>query len=175
MINKKNINPLGEPYDDGSFSFIQPELEECYISLINSSFFALGRNITLHLVPERTLDVSGVQAVNETALHYNPLLGRAARPAPNIISTTRQPSVIHTHRDVIYIAHIKHGPKEADEKGGIPLLTDEVQTTTLFESLSHLDECESATIDGSRYVLDSKRPIGFQNVRYIISKWKKIN
>lgn len=174
MVDKINVTPLGLPSDDGSFSHVQPAMEECYASLMDSSFAALGRNIVLHLTPVRVVDASGVQT-STSAVHYNPFMGRAARPVPSTISTTRQPAVVHTHRDVTYVAHLRHGPKDADDKGGVELLTDEVQTTTVLASLSHITECESATIDGRRFVLDSSRIIGFQNARYVICKWKAIN
>ncbi len=174
MVDKKDVSPLGTPSDDGSFSFIQPGFESCYANLMNSSFAALGRNIVLHLTPERTVDASGVQQ-STGAVHYNPFMGRSARPVPNQISTTRQPAVRHVHRDVTYIAHIKHGPKDADDNGGVELLKDEVQTTTVLESLPHISECESVTIDGRRYTLESTRKIGLQNTRYVIAKWSAIN
>lgn len=173
MVDKIDVTPLGTPPDDGSFSFIQPEFEACYASLMNSSFAALGRSITLHLMPIRTVDASGVQA-STGAVQYNPFMGRSARPVPSTISTTRQPAVIHTHRDVAYVAHIRHGPKDADDKGGVELKVDEVMTTTVFESLPHINECESATIDGQRFNLQATRIIGLQDARYVISKWRAI-
>lgn len=174
MVDKINVTPLGTPPDDGSFSFAQPEFEACYASLMDSSFAALGRTITLHLTPIRVIDASGVQA-STGAVQYNPFMGRSARPVPSTISTTRQPAVKHTYRDVEYVAHVRHGPKPVDETGGDLLLTDEVQTTTVLASLQHINECESVTIDGRRYVLDSTRQIGLQNARYVISKWKIVN
>ena len=119
-------------------------------------------------------DVSGIQA-STGAVHYNPFMGRAARQVPSNISTVRQGGTKYVHRDVTYVAHIRHGPKDADDTGGVLLSEDQVQTTTLIQSEDHIDECESATIDGSRYALDSKRIVGFQNARYVICKWSAIN
>lgn len=174
MVNKINVPPGGTPPDDGSFSYIQQDFEQTYANLMNSSYAALGRNIVLHLVPQRSLDASGIQASTQ-AVQYNPFMGRAARPVPNTISTTRAPGVVHTHRDVTYMAHIRHGPKDADDNGGAELLKDEVQTTTVLASLGHILECETVTIDGRRYKRESVRKIGFQNSRYVITKWRVVN
>jgi len=175
MVEKRNITPLGFPLpDDGSFSDIQREMEDCYHSIFDSSFPALSRKIFLHLTPEKTLDTSGVQA-STPAVHYNPFQRRGGRQVPSTISTTRMPAVLLVHRDVEYDAHIKHGPRNADDKGGVELFTGEVITTLLLEARPHVNECQSATIDGRRYVRDWVRPIGFQDTRYIIVKWNPIN
>ena len=174
MVEKRNINPLGMPSDDGSFSDIQREMENCYDSIMDSSFFALGRTITLHLEPERTVDSSGVQS-STPALHFDPFAGRAARRAPSIISTTREPAVRLTHRDVVYQAHIKHGPRDSDDTGGVELERNEVMTTTIIESEAHIYESLTATIDGKRYRRESTRKIGFQDTRYVITKWVLVN
>jgi len=174
MVDKIDVTPHGTPSDDGSFSEIQEEFENCYHTIIDSSFFALGRMITLHLEPTKTEDTTGLQA-STPAVQYNPFQGRGGRQVPSPISTTRVPAVKLTHRDVEYVAHIKHGPKDGDDKGGVELLKDEVQTTTLIESKLHINGTITATIDGSRYNLESARPIGFRDVRYLISKWRAVN
>lgn len=174
MVQKKNIQPLGTPSDDGSFSKIQPVFESYYKSRMDSSFAALGRNVTLHLRPEIIADTSGIQA-STNALQYNPFMGRAPRRAPSDISTTRSGGTQYIHRDVVYVAHIKHGPRDSDDTGGVVLSESEVQTTTVLASSDHIDECESATIDGSRYALESKKIIGFQDARYVICKWSAVN
>lgn len=175
MVNKININPFGLPLpDDGSFSEIQEEFENCYDAIFDSSFAALGRDITLHLTPTKIADVSGVQA-STTAVHYNPFQRLAGRQVPSTISTTRTPAVQVTHRDVIYPAHIKHGPRDPNDNGGIRLKEGEVTTTTPIESRPHIASCLGATIDGMRYQLEWIRPIGFRDVRYVISKWSIIN
>lgn len=174
MVTKRNIAPLGVPDDDGSFSDIQDEFENCYHSIIDSSFFALGRTIVLHLEPEKIIDTSGLQA-STPAVRYNPFQRGAARQVPSTISTTRTPGVQFIHRDVSYIAHIKHGPKDADDKGGVELTKDEVQTTTLIASSQHINGAITATIDGKRYTFESSRQIGLRDTRYLISKWKRIN
>ncbi len=175
MVTKKNITPLGAPDDDGSFSSVQPGFGDCYASLMDSSFAALGRNIVLHLTPDKIIDTSGVQA-STPAVHYNPFMRRGGRQAPSTISTTRTPAVQLVHRDVTYIAKIKHGPKDADDKGGVELSSDEVMTTLVIAAQSHVNDALSATIDGRRYgSAESVHPFGFQTNRYILVKWKRIN
>ena len=175
MVDKINVTPLGFPLpDDGSFSDIQDAFEDCYNSIFDSSFFALGRNIVLHLTPQKIVDTSGVQA-STPAVHYNPFDRRAGRQVPSQISTTRTPAVQLIHRDVTYLAHVKHGPTDPNDRGGVLLLEGEVLTTTVMESLPHINESQSATVDGGRYALEWSRPIGFRDVRYVISKWKVIN
>jgi len=175
MVTKNNITPLGTPDDDGSFSDIQSGFGECYASLMDSSFAALGRNIILHLQPQKIIDTSGVQA-STPAVHYNPFMRRGGRQVPSTISTTRTPAVQLIHRDVTYIAKIKHGPKKADDKGGLELLDDEVMTTLVIAAQPHVNVAISATIDGRRYSsAEYVHPFGFQTNRYILVKWKRIN
>jgi hypothetical protein len=174
MVDITNVNPLGSPSDDGSFSEIQREFEDCYDSFMDSAFAAIGRQIVLHLTPVQVIDSSGVQAAT-SALHYNPFAGRAPRRAPSTIGTTRQPAVRLTHRNVTYTAQIKHGPKQTDDTGGISLEKDEVLTTLIVEARPHVTEALSATIDGNRYQVEWIRDIGFQDRRYIMVKWSEIN
>lgn len=174
MVDKIDVTPNATPDNDGSFSEIQEEFENCYQNLINSSFFALGRVIILHLEPQKIEDTTGVEA-STPAVHYNPFQRRGGRQVPSSISTTRTPAIQVIHRNVEYIAHIKHGPKDSDDKGGVALRDDEVQTTTLIQSQQHINGAITATIDGRRYSLDSTRPIGFRDVRYVIAKWKRVS
>lgn len=174
MVQKRDVTPLGQPSDDGSFSQIQNEFENCYQGIFDSSFAALGRNIVLHLTPEKQVDVSGLQA-STPAVHYNPFDRRGGRDVPSQISTTRTPAVQLVHRDVTYIAHIKHGPRDEDETNGVRLERDEAMTTTVLASLPHILQCQTATIDGRRYEKDSTRQIGFRDARYILTKWKIVN
>lgn len=173
MVDKENVTPHGIPSDDGSFSDIQNEFEDCYSSIMDSSFAALGREITLHLIPKKTEDTA-TQA-QAPATRYNPHSRGRGRQVPTSISSTRVPAVEITHRDVTYIAHIKHGPKEANDNSGVRLEENEVQLTTVIQSKLHITSALSVTVDNMRYNLDSIRPIGLQNPRYIISKWKMIN
>lgn len=173
MVEKIDVTPHGTPSDDGSFSEIQNEFENCYNNLMDSSFAALGRVITLHLEPVKTADTDGVEA-STPAVRYNPFQRRGGRQVPSQISTTRMPAIKITYRDVEYVAHIKHGPKDID-KDGVALRDNEVQTTTLIESKLHINGTLTATIDGRRYNLDSTRPIGFRDISYLISKWTRIS
>lgn len=173
MVSKKDIPPLGTP-PDGAGQFPWPDFEQIYNQAIDSSFAVLGRDIVLHLVPEHYVS-SGIIQASVPALQYNPFQGRAPRPAPNVISTTKQPATEFIHRDVTYKAHIRHGPKDDDAEGGASLLRDEIQTTTVVESTDHILAAETATIDGIRCILDSVRPVGLQTRRYVIAKWKVIN
>jgi hypothetical protein len=175
MVDKKDVTPLGFPLpDDGSFSDIQNEFEDCYDSIFDSAYVALGRNIVIHLTPEKIVDTSGLQA-STLALHYNPFQRRGGRQAPSPISTTRVPAVRLVHRNATYSAQIKHGPKDADDNGGVELLDGEVMTTTIIESLPHIQEAQSVTIDNRRYKREWTRKIGFRDVRHVITKWSVIN
>jgi len=175
MVIKKTVSPLGTPEDDGSFSDINPELADCYANIMDSSFAALGRNITLHLTPEKIIDTSGLQA-STGAVHYNPFMGRGARRVPSNISTVRTTAIRLVHRDVTYMAKIKHGPAEADDRGGVELAADEVMVTLVIAAEAHVAEALSATIDGKRYGnATSIRQFGFQTNRYILVTWKRVN
>jgi hypothetical protein len=173
MVNKKNIPPRGTP-PDGMFDWPQPEFEQLYNDAMDASFAALGRDVVFHLPPEKSIS-SGLAQAAIPAMQYNPFQGRAPRPAPNIISTTKEPAVEFVHRDVIYRAHIKHGPTDRDESGGVALDNDHVQLTTVIESLEHIKNAESATIDGLRFKFESIRTIGLQQARYIMSVWSRVN
>lgn len=169
-----NVNPLGTP--GGSFPW--PDFENLYNDIFDSSFAnaALTRSITLHLIPIKQ-EASGITQAGRPAVQYNPYLGRGARPAPINISTTRTPAARFTPRDVSYNAHIKHGPTESPlQDTGIELDVNQVATTTLIESESHVVEAESATIDGKRYQLHKPpRQIGWRNRSYIITVWEVIS
>ena len=173
MVNKKNINPQGTP-PDGMFDWPQPEFEQLYNDAMDASFAALARDVIIHLPPEKSMS-SGLMNANIPAMQYNPFAGRAPRPAPNIISTTKEPAVEFVHRDVTYKAHIRHGPIAKDESGGVALEQGQVQLTTVVESLVHLKNAESVTVDGLRYKSETIRHIGLQQTRYIISVWTRIN
>jgi hypothetical protein len=172
-MNKINENPNGEY--DGSFPWPQREFENIYNNAMDASFAALGRKIMLHLKPIR-IQASGIVQNANPAFRYNPYLGRAPRPVPNNISTTKSPAVKHIARDVEYLAHIRHGPQEISDQNAIGRLeVDEVATTTLVDAIPHILEAESVTIDSLRYRLHkSPRPIGLQDRRYCITVWKRI-
>jgi hypothetical protein len=170
--------PSNQPFI-GSFPW--PEFEALYRDVMDASFLDIDgpvRKITLHLTPVRTQSSGLVDAnvPNKRPIQYNPYLGRAARPAPISISSTRTPAVQHIPRDVKYDAHIRHGIRtDVTEDVGIELKANQVATTTIIESGAHIGEAESATIDGRRYRLHAgPRPIGFRSTRYLISIWEQI-
>ena len=102
--------------------------------------------------------------------------GRINQTLRKTISTVRTSAVRLVHRDVVYVAKIKHGPVDADKNGGVTLSQDEVMTTFVLAAESHVKEALSATIDGNRYgSAESIRPFGFQTNRYILVKWKRVN
>lgn len=166
MINVPNNENLL-----GGFSW--PNFDNLYKQVIDGSFAAFARLIVLHLMPIQTPD-SGLLAAPQPT-QYNPLLGQAPRGVPNIVSTTRNKAVKITPRDVVYQAHIKHGPAEIDDKNLIRLEMDQCATTTVYESFQHITEAESVTIDGMRFKLHkSPRPIGLHAKQYLITIWQKI-
>jgi len=166
-----NVNP-NQPLN-GSCPW--PDFEELYNDVMDSSFDVLGRNITLHLHPVQTA-ASGVVQSTKRVLQYNPYLGRAPRPAPMNISTSRTPAARFVPRDVIYKAHIRHGPTESSHQDtGIDLDINQAATTTVVEAIPHISEAESATIDGSRYqVFSPPREIGLGTLRYAITVWERV-
>jgi len=163
--------PSNESLD---FSNIWPNFNNLYKEMIDDSFRVLARSVVLHLPPI----VVASSGLNSAApqLNYNPIFGGAIRGAPNTVSTVRAPGVQHTPRDVIYIGHIQHGPKELDDKNFIGRLeVDECAVTLVYEALEHVMQCESVTIDNKRYrLLQNPRPIGLQIKRYIIVIFKQI-
>ena len=166
--------PSHENFGDVPGPSIWPNFEALYHKVMDDSFATLGRSIILHLTPIRVAD-SGLLAGPQPA-QYNPLMGQAGRGLPNIVTTVRNRAMQITTRDVSYTAHIKHGPKEIDDKDAIGRLEmDQVATTTAYEAIPHLLECESATIDGLRYKIHTMpRAIGLQTKRYVITIWQKI-
>jgi hypothetical protein len=167
-----------QPFDS---SFPWPELDALYRNVMDGAFLDTSgpaREITLHLTPVR-LRASGITTApvpNRRPIQYNPFVGRAPRPAPINVSTTRTPGVRHIARDVTYLAQIRHGarPEELEEVG-IELQTNQVATTTIIESQAHINEAENATIDGKRYQKHAgPKPIGFKTVRYLITVWEEI-
>lgn len=165
-----NIVPNNENFLNG---FSWPNLESLYEKAIDGSFAVFARQIVLHLTPIKVAD-SGLLAAPQ-ATQYNPLLGQAPRGVPNIVSTTRNRGVKITPRDVIYQAHIKHGPTEMSDKESIRLEMDQVATTTIYESMRHILEAESVTIDGMRFKLHKyPRPVGLHSKQYLITIWEKI-
>lgn len=142
-----------------------------YEGLMDNALSELGRSITVHLEP--TIQANPT-VTNPSTQHgaYNPFFHGSSRPTAG----GQQKGVRVTHRDVVYTAHIKHGPRPLDDTGGMGTLEeDEAQTTTVYESLTDIERAVSATIDGERFVLArGPRPIGFNSTKYLMCVWKRI-
>jgi len=141
-------------------------LESIYHSLMDETYVDLGRTVILHLDPAVEQDV--VTQAQAAPQMYNPFFGRT--PVPQI--NTRNPGVKITHRDVQYEAQIRIGPIKADEdtQGIGDLAENEAMITLVIESLPHLKQTQTISIEGRRYKLDNTRPIGFIQRRYIMVK-----
>lgn len=145
-------------------------LENIYHSVIDETFLDLGRTVVLHLKPQIEQDVS--TQVQSQSAQYNPFFGRVGVSKTN----TRQTGTKVTHRDVQYKAHIKIGPtKEGDDSTGIGnLKANQAAITLAIESLPHLQDTLSVSIEGRRYSVLETRPIGFSRRRYIIAILEEI-
>lgn len=146
-------------------------LSYIYEGFMDSALNGCGRSITLHLEPS----IQQNESVKSNPIKpgsYNPFFGTSIRPSDDGQSR----GVKVTNRDVSYTAHIRHGPVEPENAGGIgELKRDEVRTTTVFESLDHLKDCVSATIDGQRFIkLKGYKVIGFSDKKYIIQDWQAL-
>lgn len=145
-------------------------LESIYHSVIDETFLDLGRIVTLHLPPEIQQDTNTQS--QPAPQQYNPFFGRTPVPRTN----TRNPGVKITHRDVEYRAHIKLGPMKAGEDtSGMGDLSDiEAVITLVIESLPHVQEALSVSIEGRRYSIEETRPVGFSTRRYVMCKLKEV-
>ena len=141
-----------------------PFLEQVYHSMMDEMMADMGRIVTLHLSPEIQQD--NVTQSKAAPQQYNPFFGRV--PVPN--TTTRNPGVKVSHRDVQYHAQIVIGPmKEGDDSSGMgDLKENQIRLTLVKEALGHVNDCLSFTVEGRRYTIDSTRIIGLSTPRYII-------
>ena len=146
-------------------------LEQVYHSLMDEMMIDLGRTIVLHLDPAIEQDI--VTQSQAAPQQYNPYFGRV--PVPQI--NTRHAGVKITPRDVQYRAQIRIGPIKADEdtEGIGDLADNEAMITLVIESLPHLKQTQSVTVEGRRYSIDNTRPIGFSQRRYIMVKLTAID
>lgn len=146
------------------------QFELLYQKIINETFSDFARDITLHLHPIIETDQNSINL--RPSQQFNPLLGGTTSP----ITNTRNTGTIVTHRDVIYKAHIKIGPKPGDDTTGIGDLKDnEASVTLAIEALPHINETLSISIEGRRYSILETRPIGFSQRRFLIVKLQEIN
>lgn len=165
------IKTTSEDFSQSSGTINYGHLNYIYEGIIDNTFVGMGRSITLHLPPQITQNDS-VASNPIKAGAYNPFFQTSVRPNEN----SQSRGVKIDQRDVPYTAHIKHGPKPADDKTGMgELFKDQVRTTLAYEALTDLENCLSATIDGRRYArLGDYRPIGLTNKKYIIQDWERI-
>jgi len=145
-------------------------LENIYHAFMDEAQLDLGRTVTFHLQPEVTQDVT--TQGQPQASQYNPFFGGVSAPSTN----TRNKGTRITPRDVLYDAHIRIGPKGADDEEGIGDLKDnEIQLTVVIEALGHIKECIGFTVEGRKYQIDETRPIGFSQRRYLMIKGSEVN
>lgn len=164
--------PTKEDFSQSSGIIPFANMELIYEGLMDNALDNMGRTITLHLEPSVEQRASVISNPIKRG-SYNPFLGTSARPDAQGVSR----GVEVTPRDIQYKAHISHGPRDLDDDGGIGTLeTDQVQTTTVYESLNDITSCLSATIDGERYSpLRGPKITGFTVAKYIIQIWERIN
>jgi hypothetical protein len=147
-------------------------LEAVYHSVMDDTYGSMGiaRPVVLHLKPE--IEQDPVTQAQPAPQQYNPFFGRT--PVPKI--NTRSPGVKITPRDVQYTAQIRVGPIEGDDEMGIGnLKANEAVITLVVESLPHLRDTLSISIEGRRYSIDETRPIGFSRRRYVMVFLTEIN
>jgi len=163
--------PTTEDFSQASGSISFSALNTVYEGLMDHALQGIGRTVTLHLQPIKEEDINSTDPVaNSNA--YNPFFHGSARPGTGS-KMNRGYKV--TPRDIQFTAHIRHGPKPEDPVTGAGRLEpDEVQTTTVIESLDYLKKCLSITIDGEVYERSgAPRVIGFSTAKYIIQLWKR--
>jgi hypothetical protein len=145
-------------------------LEQIYHSFMDEAQLDLGRIVTFHLQPEIVQDIP--TQGQPQASQYNPFFGGVAAPNTN----TRNKGTRNTPRDVPYDAHIRVGPKGADDNAGIGDLKDnEIQLTVVIEALPDVQAALSFSVEGRRYTVDETRPIGFSQRRYLMVFGTEIN
>lgn len=161
----------GENLTAGSGIVNMPLLDNIYHSFMDEAMLDMGRTITLHLEPAVEVDNSNIS--KPQAQQYNPFFGSVVVPD----TSSRNPGVKHTHRDVEYTAHIVIGPlKSEDDKKGIgELKSNQAAITIDIGGLQHLKEALSVTIEGRRYKVHDTRPIGLNSRRYVIGILEEIN
>jgi hypothetical protein len=144
-------------------------MESIYNGLMEEMLVKVGRPITIHLPPEIQSD-SVTNSQPQTS-QYNAFFKRANNPSP----TTRNTGVKVIGRDVIYFAHIRIGPKDANELGGMGKLKDNEATITVVAgALFHIQKARSISIEGRRYRVASTRPIGFIDRKFIMVHLEEI-
>lgn len=145
-------------------------LEQIYHSFMDEAQLELGRIVTFHLQAEVIQDTP--TQGQPQASQYNPFFGGV--PAPN--TNTRGKGTRNVPRDVQYNAHIRIGPKGADDESGVGDLKDnEIQLTVVIEALPDVKDSLNFSVEGRTYRVDETRPIGFSQRRYLIVKGTEVN
>lgn len=144
--------------------------DQIYEGFMDDALFQLGRQIKIHLQPSISEDKSS--NIKNSPAGFNPFFHGSMRPT----SGGKNRGITVETRDIPYTAHIRHGPQPKNDRMGVGELSEEqVQTTTVYESLQDIENCISATIDNERYEVDKDpRSIGFRGLKYVICVWKRI-
>lgn len=162
-----------EDFTAASGIFDTGVFEGLYHSLMDEAFNVFGANrpkAILHLEPS-IVENSNDQSGNQPQM-YNSFFGRPALPSIN----TRNSGVEVEHRDIEFTVMSRIGPKDSDDTRGIGALKEnEIQLTFVIEALPYIKEALSVSYEGRRYKIDSNRPIGFSERRYIIVHCSEIN
>lgn len=168
MVLIPNTQDLTQSSGTINFGF----LSNLYETFMDEALVGVGEDITLHL-PAAIKEDTQTQSSEVNARRYNPLLGQPVRYPDR----TKRAGVRVEHRDTVFKAHVKVGPADLDDDMGPGRLqANQVQTTTVAESQSFIRDAQNATIRGRRYQLEQgPRPVGFNEVKYIIAIWNEIN
>lgn len=166
------IIPNNEDLSAASGLIDMPFLESIYHTMMDELMLDLGRIVTFHLRPQIQQDNTVTQTL-PAPQQYNPLFGRTPLPRAN----TRNAGVFVTPRDVQYHAQITQGPIKGgkDNTGAGDLKENQIRLTLVKESLGHVKDSISFTVEGRRYSVDETRIIGFSTPRYIIVHGTEIN
>lgn len=165
------ILPTKEDFSQVSGLVNYSYFDELYEGAMDNALVEMGREIILHLESSVTEDKA--VAVKNNPASYNPFFRGSSR---GYTGGKNKGVVITNYRDIGYTAQIRHGPKPLDQHTGAGELSeDQVQTTTVYESLKYIENAVSATIDGKRYErFEDARIVGFDGPKYVIQVWGRI-
>ena len=145
-------------------------LQSIYKRIIDETFVDMGRIVTFHLEPRRTVNPTTPQ--QPQANSFNPFFQGVPVPRTN----TGVHGVEITPRDVQYTAHIRVGPlKGGDDQSGMgDLKANEAQLTLHIGALGHVSDALSVTVEGRRYRIEETRPVGLTKRDYMLVKLTEI-
>ena len=162
--------PTTESFAGASGFFNGALLDAIFVSFIDKVFIELGRPIIVHLRPAIQQDT--VAPSLPQPQQYSPFFGRAPLPSP----TVRDAGVRVTHRDIPFTALSRIGPKPADDTMGIGMLqANEAAFTISIDALPYIQEAISISFEGRRYQIDTDRPFGFKQRKYLLVFCTEIN